>query len=59
MLNVMSEQACSFSRCTLLGPIGFPEGAVTVIFPFHTSVRMGDVERLGEEKHDQTNKAQD
>lgn len=32
MRNVMSEQARSFSRCTLQGPLGFPVGTVTIIF---------------------------
>lgn len=31
MRNVMSEQARSFLRCTLQGPLGFPVGAVTII----------------------------
>lgn len=35
----MSEQERSFSRGTLVGPLGFPKGAVTIIFPFRTSVK--------------------
>lgn len=34
MQNVMSEQARSFSQCTLRGPLGFPRGAVTIISAF-------------------------
>lgn len=68
MRNVMSEQARSFSRCTLQGPLGFPVGAVTIIFAFPTRARMvgakqwggaGGEDRLEEGKRDQANKAQE
>lgn len=68
MRNVMSEQARSFSQCTLQGPLGFPVGAVTIIFCLpHPSKDGGGKlvggargeDRLEEGKRDQANKAQD
>lgn len=68
MRNVMSEQARSFSRCTLQGPLGFPVGAVTIIFCLpHPSEDCGGKlvggargeDRWEEGKRDQANKAQD
>lgn len=64
----MSEQARSFSQCTLQGPLGFPGGAVTIIFCLpHPSEDGGGKlvggargeDRLEEGKRDQANKAQD
>lgn len=68
MRNVMSEQARSFSQCTLQGPLGFPGRAVTFTFCLpHPGEDGGDKlvggargeDRLEEGKHDQANKTQD
>lgn len=48
MQNVMSEQAHSFSQCTLRGPLSFPREAVTVISAFPTRAGPAGAKQQGD-----------